>query len=84
VQAGNQRLGRKRVVGGELDPFEPEPLRDDGERGALEDAQLRGAIGVERAVPVEVVGLEVEKDGDVTSERVDVLELEARQLAHDP
>ena len=37
-----------------------------------------------RAVPVEVVGLEVEKDGDVAGERVDVLELEARELADDP
>ena len=33
---------------------------------------------------VEVVGLEVEEDGDVAGERVDVLELEARELAHDP
>ena len=51
---------------------------------SLEDAELGRAVGVEGAVPVEVVGLEVEKDGDVAGERVDVLELEARELAHDP
>ena len=33
---------------------------------------------------IEVVGLEVQEDGDVAGERVDVLELEARELAHDP
>jgi hypothetical protein len=34
-------------------------------------------------VPVEVVGLEVEQHGDLARELVDVLELEARELADD-
>src|SRR5581483_7672307 len=36
------------------------------------------------AVPVEVVRLEVEQHGDVAGEGLDVLELERRELAHDP
>ena len=55
----------QRVVGGELDALEAEAARDDLRLGTLEDAQLRVAIGLERAVPVEMVGLEVEQDGDV-------------------
>ena len=35
-------------------------------------------------MPVEVIGLEVEQDGDVAGERMDILELEARELADDP
>ena len=60
------------------------PARHDRRARALEDAQLRGAVGVERAVAVEVVRLEVEQHGDVAGELVHVLELEARELADDP
>ena len=35
-------------------------------------------------MPVEMIGLEVEQDGDARAETVDVLELKARQLADDP
>ena len=80
----DQRLGRQRVVGRELDPFEPEAARDDLRPRPLEDAQLRVPVGRERAVPVEVVGLEVEQNGDVAGELVDVFELERGQLADDP
>ena len=83
VQARHQRLRRQRVVRIELDAVEPEPPRHDLRACALEDAQLRVAICLERSVPVEVVGLEVEEDGDVARERVHVLELEARELADD-
>ena len=51
---------------------------------ALERAELCGRVGVERAVPVEVVGLEVRQHGDARPQRVDVLELERGELAHDP
>ena len=64
-----------------------EPARDDGDvvrALVLEDAELRGAVGLEVAVAVEVVGRQVEEDGDLGPERLDVLELEARELAHDP
>ena len=84
VRAADQRLGRQRVVGRELDPVEPEPARHDLRARALEDAQLRVAVGLERAVAVEVVGLEVEQHRDVAGELVHVLELERRQLADDP
>ena len=50
----------------------------------LEDAELRVDVPLERAVAVEVVGLEVEQDGDARAERLDVLELERRELADDP
>ena len=49
----------------------------------LEDAELRVAVGLERAVPVEVVGLEIEQHGDARPKFVDVLELEAGDLADD-
>jgi hypothetical protein len=84
VGAGDARLGGERVVGGELPSGEPEAVRDDGHVGALEDAELRVAVGVEGAVPVEVVGLEVQEDGDAAAQLVDVLELEGRELADDP
>ena len=84
VAAGNEGLRRQLVVGGELDPVDSETARDDLHVGSLEDAELRVTVRVEGAVPVEMVGLEVEEEGDVTRERVDVLELEARELAHDP
>ena len=65
----------------------PKPARDDGDvlgRLVLEDAELGGPVGVEVAVAVEVVGRHVEEHGDARPELVDVLELEARQLADDP
>ena len=48
---------------------EPEPARHDRRARALEDAELRVAVRLERAVAVEMVGLEVEQDGDVARER---------------
>ena len=83
VRAADQRLGRELVVGRELDPFEAAAARHDLRAGALEDAQLRVAVGLERAVPVEVVGLEVQQHRHLAGELVHVLELEARQLADD-
>ena len=65
-------------------PSRPSPARDDLRARALEDAQLRVAVGLERPVPVEVVGLEVEQHRDVAGELVHVLELERRELADDP
>ena len=64
VRAADQRLGRQRVVGRELDPVEPEPARHDLRPRALEDAQLRVAVVLERVVAVEVIGLEVEQHRD--------------------
>ena len=49
----------------------------------LEDPELRVAVGLERAVPVEVVGLEIEEHGDPRPKLVHVLELEAGDLADD-
>src|SRR5205085_5847105 len=43
VRAGDERLGRQRVVGGEGDPRQIEPARDDRGSRTLEDAQLRVA-----------------------------------------
>src|SRR4029079_1231072 len=63
---------------------DPEAARHDPGARTLEDAQLRSAVRVEAPVAVEVVGLEVEQHGDVAGERLDVLELEARELADDP
>src|SRR5919198_5729871 len=78
VDASDQWLGGQRIVGGELAAVEAEVLRDDLGAGAFEDAELRVAVGLEGAVAVEVVGLEVEEHGDLAGELVDVLELEAR------
>ena len=72
VPARNEGLGRKLVVGGELDAVPAsgngaEATRDDGDVGfglVLEDAQLGFAVGVVRAVTVEVIGLEVQQDRD--------------------
>ena len=84
VSAAQARLRRQWVVGSELDPVEPHPARHDPDARSLEDAQLRVAVGLERAVAVEVIGLEVEQHGDVARERLDVFELERRELADDP
>ena len=65
----------------------PEPPRHDRvvARGlVLEDAQLRVGIGLERAVAVEMIRLEIEQHRDAAVERADVLELERRELADDP
>ncbi len=92
VTAGDERLGGKLVVGRELHApgrprDRPEAAGDDRDvlpRLVLEDPQLRRPVGLEGAVAIEVIGLEVQQDGDARPERVDVLELEARQLANDP
>ena len=84
VRAAKQRLGRQLVVGRELDAAEPEPAWGHLHPRALEDSQLRVAVCLERAVPVEVIGLQVEQHGDVAGQLVHVLELERRQLADHP
>jgi hypothetical protein len=92
VRAGNQRLGRQHVVGGELDAPAAAGNRAEAPRHncdvvrglILEDPQLRVAVALERAVPVEVVRLEVEEDRDPRLELLDVFQLEARELADDP
>src|SRR5207247_6771281 len=76
------RLRRQRILRAEFDPVEPQAWRHDRRPCALEDAELRVAIRLEGAVAVEMVGLEVEENGDVAGERVHVLELKARELAH--
>ena len=73
VAPGDARLGGERVVGGELDTprrarHVAEPARHDGDVVAglpLEDPELRVRVALERAVAVEVVGLEVQQDGDL-------------------
>src|ERR671922_119351 len=92
VRAGDARLGRKRIVRRELDPraspgYVSEPARHDRDVVrllVLKDPQLGVAVRLERAVAIEMVGLEVQEDGDSRPELVDVLELEARELADDP
>ncbi len=48
-----------------------------------EDPELRGPVGLECPMAIEVVGLEVEQDGALGGEQDRVLELEGRDLAHD-
>ena len=48
-----------------------------------EDAQLRGHVVVKGAVPVEMIGLEIEQHGGLGSERLGVLELKRGCLADD-
>jgi hypothetical protein len=92
VSARDPRLGRQRVVGGELEPprgarHGAEAARDDRHvtRALLrERPELRRGVCVERAVTVDVVRLEVREHCDARSQGVDVLELERRQLADDP
>ena len=50
----------------------------------LEDPELRVAIRLPGPVPVEVVGLEIQEHRDPRPELVNVLQLEARELADDP
>ena len=92
VRTGDARLGRQRVVAAELDAapvarHRREAARDDRDvvrALVLEDAELRRAVGVEVAVAVQMVRGDVEENGDVRPKVVDVLELEARELADDP
>ena len=84
VRAGHARLRRQRVVARELDARQPEAAGHDRRLRPLEDAELRVAVRVERAVAVEVVRLEVQQHRDLARELVDVLELEGGQLADDP
>ena len=91
MRSGDQRLGGKVVGGLEHDPprvtgHVVEAARDDRDVGfllVLEDPELGRAVGVDRSVPVEMVRLEIEEHGDPRTELVDVLELEARDLADD-
>ena len=73
VRAGDARLGRERVVGGELDAARRarERRRSRAARrrvvrasGCSKIRSLASRVRLERAVAVEVVGLEVEQDGD--------------------
>ena len=50
----------------------------------LEHPQLGVRVRIERAVAVEVIGLEVEEHADARLQRVHVLELKGRELADDP
>ena len=77
-------LGREGIVRGELDSGQAGSARHDGRLRALEDPELRVPVGLVGAVPVEVVGLEVEEDGDAKAQLVDVLELKRGELADDP
>src|SRR4029077_3482911 len=54
------------------------------ERLPLEHPELRVRVGIEGAVTVQVVGLEVEEDANARLQQLDVLELEGRELADDP
>ena len=92
VRAEDPRLGRQRVVGGELHPARgarhgAEAARDDGHVARAltrERPELRRGVRVERAVPIDVVRLEVRQHHDARPQRVDVLQLERRELADDP
>ena len=90
--ARDERLRRELVPGAELDPLgaagdRAEVARHDRDVGlglVLEDPQLGVAVRVVGAMPVEVVGLEVEQHRDARANAVNVLELEAGELAYDP
>ena len=92
VLAADARLGRQRVVGRELHATRGAGHRPEAARHhrdivlplALEHRQLDRRVGVERPVPVEVVGLEVREHGHPRRERRDVLQLERGELADDP
>ena len=92
VLARNAGLSRQRVVRGELNATTSsgngiEAARHDGHVGvrlAFEHAELRIAVGTERAVAVDVIRLQVEQDCDPRLQRLDILELERRQLTEDP
>ena len=92
VRSRDQGLGRERVVSRELDPAcetrdRTEAAGHDGyilHRLSGEDAQLRVGVGLERAVAVEMVGLEVREHGDPRCQGADAFELKRRELADDP
>ncbi len=65
-------------------PSRPSPRGTTAMPGPFEDPQLGGTVGLEAAVAVEVIGLEIQHDRYLARERVDVLELERGHLAHDP
>jgi hypothetical protein len=83
VRTRDAWLGRERIVARERGPGQVEPAGNDRRLRALEDPELRIAVGVEGPVPVEVIGLEVEQDRDPRPKLVDVLELEAGHLTDD-
>ena len=76
VSAGNAGLCRQVVVARELDSGQAEASRHDRDLRALEDSELRVAVGLERSVTVEVVRLEVQQHRDLASQLVHVLQLE--------
>ena len=80
MRTGDARLGGQRVIRGELDPRQAEPAGHDLCARALEDAELRVAVRVERVVAIQVIRLHVEQNRDVARKRLDILEGEARQL----
>ena len=83
VPARDQRLRGQRIVRVELRAGQTGAARHDGGARPLEDPQLRGAVRFERAVPIEVVRLEVQQHRDPRPELVDVLELKRGQLDDD-
>ena len=90
MHASEGGLRRQRVVGGELDPPRPnlviETAWNDRRVGlglVLEDPQLGAPVSLERAVPVEMVRLEVEQHCDPRPKLVYVLELKRGQLDDD-
>jgi hypothetical protein len=85
VGPGNARLGRQRIVRGELDrAVDPEAAGRNLMAGPLEDPELGVAVALECAVAVLVVRLEVQQQGLLQLELVDVLELEGGELDDDP
>jgi hypothetical protein len=92
VLARDRRLCGQHVVEPEFDPLgatrnHAEAAWDDCDVAAtlvLEEAQLGGAVVLEALVAVQVVRREVEEHRHARAKGVDVLELEARELADDP
>src|SRR5207248_11638125 len=68
VYAGDARLRGQRIVSRELDSLQPDAARDDLRKRTLEDPQLGVAVGLERALPVEMLGLAVEQYRHVARE----------------
>ena len=65
----------------------PEGLAVGDTISAGEDAEVKAgnAMPLRRIPPGQMIhNLEIQKNRDVAGERIDVLELEARELAHDP
>jgi hypothetical protein len=72
--------------GGELDPVDPEAARDDLRARPLEDAELRARYASNVPVPVEVVGLEVERTATSHASvwTSSSWKLESSQTIHEP